>query len=153
MSELKPCPFCGEDNLMVLQRSGAGIYGPRLQCGTCNTIRLMVADEPSPAIDEWNHRPVEDALRAELEAMKKATDAWMDLAEARQAELTKVRAELERERARLDWALEALTTPRENQEQGWLYSGHRPGHYGYTKIPAGQTARDVIDRLIKESKP
>lgn len=59
MSEMKPCPFCGSDNVKSEEPLGI-IY-----CWYCGAD--MATD-----LDEWNTRPIEDDLRkriAELEAM------------------------------------------------------------------------------------
>ena len=65
MSELKPCPFCG----------GTEIRGPEyaapdhwIECERCEII--ITSRERKSAIKLWNRRPIEDALRAELECMK-----------------------------------------------------------------------------------
>ena len=56
MSELKPCPFCGQE----AEESFAG--GGNIACGNrdCQAGMLMLY----PSV--WNTRPIEDALRAQL---------------------------------------------------------------------------------------
>jgi len=65
--ELKPCPFCG---------APAKIYGPNRNNGalyvawctntsSCDAGATGYGDTPEEATEQWNTRPVEDALRAE----------------------------------------------------------------------------------------
>ena len=56
-SELKPCPFCGATDPAKRYFS--------TKCRTCGGA----CDN-----DNWSHRPIEDALRAEVEALKKQLD-------------------------------------------------------------------------------
>lgn len=63
--ELKPCPFCGgmptlESHLADMEEPGwAFVHCP---CGG----EAEMSDYESQAIEGWNTRPIEDALRAEL---------------------------------------------------------------------------------------
>ena len=69
MSDLKPCPFCGGE--VVREATGVGQI-TEVSCGECGRC-LQISDE------EWNRRPIEDALRAELvlakEALRRADQA------------------------------------------------------------------------------
>lgn len=122
MSELKPCPFCGSES------------GPEMVFSTFPTERYIFCENctaqgnrkyhPDEAAEEWNHRPIEDGLRSELEAS---------------------RAELAAERARLDFFIQ--TYQDSDGATTWL----EVWPWGEPEIPAGQTARDVIDRLLKEA--
>lgn len=61
--ELKPCPFCE-------QQAEVGRYGnPRLstiiECTNCGS-RVESSDQYPDHARSWNHRPIEDALRAEV---------------------------------------------------------------------------------------
>lgn len=61
-----------------------------------------------------------------------------------------LRAELERERARLNWALSSLVTPSNEYQRPWLtIAVYDDLSTDCTEIHAGQTARDVIDRMIE----
>ena len=71
MSELKPCPFCGEP--------ADDRYNRLAKCSNKSCLmNHWVDDEDFFIDDDWNTRPIEDALRAriaELEAdNKKAFD-------------------------------------------------------------------------------
>lgn len=66
MSELKPCPFCGDGVEMVNTKTYPnGERSPAyIKCKTCN---YHIADyEDEILIHQWNTRPIEDELRAEL---------------------------------------------------------------------------------------
>jgi hypothetical protein len=65
MSELKPCPFCGETKNIGIE---AGTTRTRCICGACH--------EGSG----WNSRPIEDALRAENERLKEVMIEFIDAA-------------------------------------------------------------------------
>ncbi len=52
MTELKPCPFCGENVAEVMGDSGNGFY---VECGHC-WVRGPVADTKVKAARDWNRR-------------------------------------------------------------------------------------------------
>ena len=60
MTDLKPCPFCGNNRSRIVHPDEFCGYCPR-----CGTIGPM-SDTPELAAAAWNTRPAEDALRAEL---------------------------------------------------------------------------------------
>lgn len=55
-SELKPCPFCGSDDLSVIEEQVV------CQNEECHAINADPCDNCFPHIEEWNTRPIEDAL-------------------------------------------------------------------------------------------
>ena len=59
MSELKPCPFCGND---------ARFYKVDNKV-TCSNSSCIASVKYTP-IDDWNTRPIEDAQAAEIERLK-----------------------------------------------------------------------------------
>jgi len=66
---LRPCPFCGNKNPRVVHHFVNGIANlshcfVRCNCGRGKTTASR--KEEHGAVDEWNTRPVEDALRAEI---------------------------------------------------------------------------------------
>jgi hypothetical protein len=71
MSELKPCPFCGNKNISNDElRFENEVISRRFTCSDCNVLIMDISAE------HWNTRPIEDALNkriAELE--KEITDA------------------------------------------------------------------------------
>lgn len=67
MSELKPCPFCGE----MPQVNTWMMHGITESRCFCDNEKCPVYLSKTIAIDDWNNRPIEDALNAriaELEA-------------------------------------------------------------------------------------
>ena len=70
MSELKPCPFCGG----VAQVNTWTMHGITESRCFCDNEKCPVYLSKTIAIDDWNTRPIEDALNAriaELEAAQK----------------------------------------------------------------------------------
>jgi uncharacterized Zn finger protein len=52
MTELKPCPFCGEDLFKI-----KSLYAPFIKCEYCGTMRSgHTLDE---CIEQWNRRVIE----------------------------------------------------------------------------------------------
>lgn len=62
--ELKPCPFCGNTPKVEITNPGSLIYQPRiyLSCPECGVDSMIPTN--------WNTRPAEDALKAEVERLK-----------------------------------------------------------------------------------
>jgi hypothetical protein len=58
--DLKPCPFCG---------GKAGFVGTEIECIDCGMM-MPKTQTFEGQIRNWNTRPIEDALRAELADMK-----------------------------------------------------------------------------------
>lgn len=71
MSELKPCPFCGSENIDVNGWAGnGGSSGPA--CDDCGCTAETVA--------EWNTRPIEADLRVQLSAANaQSAEYWREL--------------------------------------------------------------------------
>ncbi len=68
MSEkLKPCPFCGQP--------GRKMYTDQVGC-----LSFCINGDPSdndlPCVEVWNTRPVEDALKAENDRLRKALEYY-----------------------------------------------------------------------------
>ena len=71
-NELKPCPFCRAlepQKIMFCDDLYGWIY--RVQCVNCKAMVESLADMEK-AIQQWNTRPAEDALKAEVERLKEA---------------------------------------------------------------------------------
>ena len=61
MKELKPCPFCGSDDISTEERGKNDEWWCACICGaTSGWYRTQ-----QEAIDGWNTRPIEDALGME----------------------------------------------------------------------------------------
>jgi len=67
MSELKPCPFCGE--LPTKHRKYSEVD---CRVWLCPLQSIVVP------ISQWNTRPIEDQLRAELEKLGEAYDQMQE---------------------------------------------------------------------------
>ena len=82
MSELKPCPFCGEQFVVDIDGESGGVAvwhntnGKKCPFSEIEdaTSFLEVGDNISVLEDLLNTRPVEDALRAENERLRKALE-------------------------------------------------------------------------------
>lgn len=68
--ELKPCPFCGEVVVFTSTEMFAGERSPSvIKCRHCNYhVASLGPGSDDTVLTIWNHRPVEDALRAERDA-------------------------------------------------------------------------------------
>lgn len=55
--ELKACPFCGKE---------AHFIAGNAECKYCGGTCLSINGSKNNAIEQWNTRPIEDGLRAEL---------------------------------------------------------------------------------------
>jgi hypothetical protein len=64
--DLKPCPFCGKPAELTENEYSA----PMVACEWC--LARTCSHSESLAIDKWNRRPGEDALRARAEAAEAA---------------------------------------------------------------------------------
>ena len=83
MSEqLKPCPFCGKDNLELSSYN----FVRCLHCLYSHKLHYL----------KWNTRPIEDKLRAEAEneRLKVEKKEWEDTAFNRKAKLEKAKGYL-----------------------------------------------------------
>ena len=67
--DLKPCPFCGKPAELTENEYSA----PMVACEWC--LARACSHSDSLAIDKWNRRPGEDALRARAEAAEAERDA------------------------------------------------------------------------------
>ena len=97
MSELKPCPFCGADNgyVDVIPNPFSNDIYSRGHCIKCHAVgtfyvQSYLEGELRPSFEQmaqmatenWNTRPIEDALRAriaELEAESERFTAHSDI--------------------------------------------------------------------------
>ena len=67
MSELKPCPFCGEP--------ADDRYNRLAKCSNKSCLmNHWVDDEDFFIDDDWNTRPIEDALRARIAELEAEID-------------------------------------------------------------------------------
>ena len=67
MSDLKPCPFCGkEPNQMTAELGDRPCFYYECENPKCQAAEMGWHDTEQEAIDAWNTRPIEDALRKEI---------------------------------------------------------------------------------------
>jgi Lar family restriction alleviation protein len=77
MSDLKPCPFCGGNEVKLYIDDGLGVFSYYYEivcrhCGLSNKSIYANRDRvENAAIKHWNTRPIEDALRKEIAQLKK----------------------------------------------------------------------------------
>ena len=58
MNELKPCPFCGSEARVELRDIQTGVE--------CTNKRCITNTFVQPTYDQWNSRPIEDALQKRI---------------------------------------------------------------------------------------
>lgn len=77
--ELKPCPFCESKRVKYVKNSfmasDVAVECQEVDCGGQSSYCL----DEEQAAEYWNHRPVEDALRAELKQRDADAQGWIDL--------------------------------------------------------------------------
>lgn len=72
--ELKPCPFCGGEATLTKNEKSSIFY---VFCKEC--LRYGVGDEISKkAVEYWNARPIEDALRAKNKRLREVLERISD---------------------------------------------------------------------------
>lgn len=79
--ELKPCPFCGSEDVRFPESIGEPPYNA---CRLCGSMALIA---------KWNSRPIEDALRAEVERLKVAEGEAMLVVESQDASIAALKDE------------------------------------------------------------
>ena len=103
MSELKPCPACG--GVAEMKRQGNDYTKKRRIVVRCPACRLERADAAihhsmewleGVATKNWNTRPIEDALRAEVDRLKVAEGEAMLVVESQDASIAALKADLEK---------------------------------------------------------
>ncbi len=82
---LKPCPFCGETDPPgegVFWEEAESVEGGivRIYCESCGDGSPWRDDTPGGhlrALNEWNTRPIEDALRAQMAELQTRFDSLL----------------------------------------------------------------------------
>jgi Lar family restriction alleviation protein len=85
MSDLKPCPFCGGDNVSV-EGAGSVFGGFICICSSCG-ISSEQKENQEQAIATWNTRLLEDELRAENQRLRDCVEAFLTKANMVQDDL------------------------------------------------------------------
>jgi hypothetical protein len=82
--ELKLCPFCGSKETF----RGETEEGPIVVCAICEASGPILKEDDSETFYwNWNTRPIEDALRAEVERMTTAGNALISAMEMQEGRL------------------------------------------------------------------
>ena len=131
MSELKPCPFCGEKATLDY-----GVLPNRkhwfITCDCCGMMYQYTLSQRKYVKDGWNTRPIEDALQAENERLKEELQCEktrsqlnLEAEERRMLNITHYCAEIDRLTARiaeLEAEIERLTAHSdiERQDDKWI---------------------------------
>jgi Lar family restriction alleviation protein len=69
MDEMKPCPFCGSENVSL---STHAMNGTWVHCDKCGTYgRIKWNHDENAAKDAWNTRTIEAALAAEVVELRR----------------------------------------------------------------------------------
>lgn len=101
---LKPCPFCGQEVKLTPRRTypNGEISPASVRCPHCHYVYPFEAGEG--VVANWNRRPVEEALRAELDQCRARLFAAVHIqAEDRVGFDWKVLDALETMQAALEW--------------------------------------------------
>ena len=150
MSELKPCPFCGgmpKVNDWTLK----GITDKRC---FCDNEKCPVYLSKTVAIDDWNTRPIEDALNARIAELEANIEILKD--QQREARNILIDKKLQIDslyeagyKLQQRWRVVANGELPEDGEVVWLWDGKYIG-MGYYLVFAGQFMdRDTPLRRIK----
>lgn len=79
MSEIKPCPFCGEDEIVCYQGNKAigtpnALYWYKIVCMKCfcqtGERSENLTDVKKLLAEDWNTRPIEDALNQRIKELE-----------------------------------------------------------------------------------
>ena len=115
--ELRPCPFCGHPAKIVWQ-------SPQYKAAACINDECPIgpegdADPYCLTLDEWNCRPLEDALAARVAELEERVDFWHNCSNAHEGcrdTLRDMYAKMEAERDRLREALGHIAVGPANPE-------------------------------------
>ena len=119
--ELRPCPFCGEP--------ADDRYNRLAKCSNKSCLmNHWVDDEDFFIDDDWNTRPIEDALQSRIAELEKDlsnkeieyTDLWDD-ALALQARIAELEAEIYQLTAHSDIERQDDKSPNDTQTQTIVY--------------------------------
>ena len=79
MSELKPCPFCGQPGVIKTSWLSNNWYAPGCTDYNCPAYNPEQDEQggfncefalEEEAVEEWNTRPIEDELRSRVEELE-----------------------------------------------------------------------------------
>jgi hypothetical protein len=148
MNELKPCPFCieveGRDEYLPHEYKNPPIGQRRVTCGYCG-CDLSYA--------RWQMRPLEDALRADVEYLTNKKQTIFDLCMGTIKRRDEKIANLHAENKRLSYESEAFTemaTKRLSELQSTNYKMYYALRTIKNMLAVDDNdMRDVIDNALK----
>lgn len=77
MKKLKPCPFCGEDNVLISKSDEGWRYGLRVVCWCGSTGTIVYSDEFDESLgDEEQYK---NAKKRVIEAWNTRSDTWISV--------------------------------------------------------------------------
>jgi NTP pyrophosphatase (non-canonical NTP hydrolase) len=131
--ELKPCPHCGGQAIFCNVSGYPVVEGEKTHwcyCGTCDKVGIPYT------VDFWNARPIEDALNKKLEVLEKTNTTWAKMINDQGPIEDALRAEIEAARARIaeleaaqDNALCSVLDECKRQIERWGEQNHDPFTY------------------------
>ena len=90
MVELKPCPFCGREAI----KNENVKYSPNETSYGCGNDECVCSEMSWATYNQWNTRPVENALREQLAHADENIHVLMQLIEQKDAEIERLKSEL-----------------------------------------------------------
>ena len=110
MTELKPCPFCGRNTGLRIETDASTYtctgtimhWYATVKCDKCGQSEVVLAGDTeeeatADAISAWNLRPIEDELRAALEAAEAENARLRERLEAALDKIAEIQDEWESE--------------------------------------------------------
>ena len=104
-NKLRPCPFCGKETAEV-ECDGAFWWVKCQSCGASGHVYWFILNNGNArdiVIDNWNTRPIEDALRLRIAELEESDKHWagnvkvcMQLIERYESDIAELEAESER---------------------------------------------------------
>ena len=112
MEELKPCPFCGSEDVGVSYgRKKDGSPWPYVECTDCAAMVAGGDDSELEARRAWNQRALESSFSRAQERLKEAADIMMGLIDVQNGcPLEKYRDAFEKTNARAREFIHRLAT-------------------------------------------
>jgi len=92
---LLPCPFCGSNPQVYSEEKHDGCKMFEVLCDNPDCYGSTAIGEKDNVVKSWNNRPIEDALRAELQQAREALQKVVDIFEIWEMEGTPAEGQYE----------------------------------------------------------